>query len=240
MGKNQRKSTGFSRAKRGRAAKEFGREKKVKRADGSTKVQRSYQRRMYGLSTGGGSIGLFGASNIRRLDLEEVAREFCGREVIRYGISGATSFKLKRNVDHLILQQNQNQNQIEAIIIHGGTNDVWGPAKRHPAVSKQQIAQDIMDIAIKCLHWGVQHVFISGIPPIGNDTDNDLAAEVNQITQRHCQERGDIVYIDNSWISREHDLCDAVHLTDHHYGHPNGQSKFINNLGRVLRIHRVL
>ena len=160
MGKNQRKSTGFSRAKRGRAAKEFEREKKVKRANGSTKVQRSYQQRMYGLSTREGSIGLFGASNIRRLDLEEVAREFCGREVIRYGISGATSFKLKRNVDHLILQ-----NQIEAIIIHGGTNDVWGPAKRHPAVSKQQIAQDIMDIAIKCLHWGVQHVFISGIPP---------------------------------------------------------------------------
>ena len=194
MGKNQKKKYhGFSRARQQRAETEF--RKKEWNAVG--KLNRQYERLCYGEQTGG-TIALFGSSNIRRLNLEKVAREFAGREVIRYGISGATSFELKRQVDALILQ-----NQIEAIIIHGGTNDVWGPSRRHPVVSKDRIAQDIFDTALKCRRSGVRHVFISGIGPINdsrrhNADSQELATAVNELVEQHCYQREDIHYIDNS------------------------------------------
>ena len=165
-------------------------------------------------------IGLLGDSNFVRIYEKEMAESLGNRTIIsKYAYNGATS-------EHLdIYSQVMLRNKPGTVIIHAGTNDVWGRNKRH-GISSYQIAIDIIKIGERCKSNGVKHVFISSILKTKDKASNDKAIEINRMLERMCPSKG-MNFIDNDPLN-ENDLYDQVHLSW------DGLRKYVDNLICIL------
>lgn len=167
-----------------------------------------------------GRIALLGDSNFNKVHVPDISKQFKRREVIRYSQSGATSVHLQAYADILL------EEQPGSIIIHAGTNDIWGRNKRCN-VSCDRIAKDIIDIGLKCRARQVTEVYISSILPTRNDESNTIRTEVNAQLELLCEYNG-FVFVDNDFIIVESDLKDQVHLN------PAGRGKLVDNYIAIL------
>ena len=149
-----------------------------------------------------------------------MAESLGNRTIIsKYAYNGATS-------EHLdIYSQVMLRNKPGTVIIHAGTNDVWGRNKRH-GISSYQIAIDIIKIGERCKSNGVKHVFISSILKTKDKASNDKAIEINRMLERMCPSKG-MNFIDNDPLN-ENDLYDQVHLSW------DGLRKYVDNLICIL------
>ena len=93
--------------------------------------------------------------------------------------SGATAEHLHHYVD-IILEE-----QPGSIIIHGGTNDIYGKNKNNK--TEEEIAIDLVNTGIKCRERGVRHVFISSVMVVNDKVANTKAQNINFILKRYCE-----------------------------------------------------
>ena len=120
------------------------------------------------------------------------------------------------------------------MIIHDGTNDIWGPNKRQTA-SSEEIGNDLVDVGLKCRGAGIRQIYISGVPPTKLRATNDLARQVNEHLRSFCNRRDDFTYIDNWFLANnirenlDRKERDLVHLSK------LGQRRLCVNFGSVLR-----
>ena len=110
------------------------------------------------------------------------------------------------------------------VLIHAGTNDIWGRNKRN--VTCERIAKDIIDIGIKCKSKGVKQIFISSVLITKVPDSNRLAKDVNDFFKLMCVEQN-FIYINNDFISKE-ELEDQVHLSY------DGRCDLVNNFIAIL------
>ena len=148
-------------------------------------------------------VGLIGDSNFNGINVPEINYFMRNVEVNKYSYSGATSLHLKHYCDILL------EDQPQAVLIHVGTNDVWGRNRRD--VPNEQIAKDIIDIGLKCKSKGVDDIYISSILITKVEDSNRRASEVNELLKLFCTEHN-FSYINNDFITKD-DLKDQVHLT---------------------------
>ena len=141
-------------------------------------------------------------------------------ELHKYSYSGATSVHLAHYSDILL------DEELQAIIIHAGTNDIYGRNRRN--ASAQQIAKDIIDIGKKCVTRGVKDIFISSIIATRNFNANNKAEDINTILKSLCTQNN-YYFIDNDFINVSHlEPGDQVHLSW------SGRRDLIDNYIHVL------
>ena len=173
---------------------------------------------MHNVMAGERTVGLLGDSNFNRIQVPEMNKYLTKANAVKYSYSGATSIHLGHYCDVLL---NENPH---SVIIHGGTNDIWGGKKRN--ASSQQIAQDIVNIGIKCRERGATSIYISSILTTRIQASNRIGREVNKILRLLCVDKN-FFYIDNDFIT-ESDLEDQVHMTW------SGRCKLVNNYIDIL------
>ena len=127
--------------------------------------------------------------------------------------SGATASHLLYYAE-VILDEKPN-----SIIIHGGTNDLYGRYKNNKPA--EEIAHDLINIGAKAKSRGVKKFFISSVLPIDDNSAYNGGLDVNIHLKQLCQ-ANNFIYICNSFLTLD-DLKDAVHLTE------NGRIKLVNN-----------
>ena len=149
-------------------------------------------------------VGLLGDSNFNGIKVPEMNYSMRNHEFTKYSYSGATSLHLKHYCDVLL------EEQPHAVLLHVGTNDVWGRNRRN--VPSEQIAKDIIDIGLKCKSKGVKDIYISSIMITKVEESNRIANQVNGFIKLLCIDNN-FSYINNSFITKD-DLRDQVHLTD--------------------------
>lgn len=122
--------------------------------------------------------------------------------VSKYSYNGATSLHLLCYSDVLLAESP------DAVIIHAGTNDIWGRNKRIDKTTSE-IAINIFEIAKKCKLAGVRQVIVSGVLKTRLPSCNKAADEINKMLKIMC-ENNDFIFVNNSDL--EPFLDDAVHL----------------------------
>ena len=170
-------------------------------------------------STATTKIGLLGDSNFNRIMVPEINNILKNGRAAKYSYSGATSIHLHHYSDILLKEKP------DSVIIHAGTNDIWGKNKRN--ASSQQIALDIISVGTKCKSNGVKSVYISSILKTRIPASNIIGKEVNNLLKLLCF-NNELIYIDNSFLS-ESDLDDQVHLSW------DGRRKLVNNYINILK-----
>ena len=93
----------------------------------------------------------------------------------------------------------------DIVLVQAGGNDL-AEVNRSPV----DIAQDIVEIAIKAKNSGVSDVFIGSVPTRSKQFTKERLEVLNTGLQTLCQFYN-FVYIDNSRITVDH-LYDGVHL----------------------------
>ena len=165
-------------------------------------------------------IGILGDSNYNKVIHSEMAGLIDKNvTVTKFSYSGATAAHLQVYCDVLLREKP------EAVLIHAGTNDIWGRNKRN--LSSQEVAIDIIRIGQKCVAAGVKRVYISSILKTKIPACNTDAMDINNILKLMCV-NNNFIYIDNSFLN-ENDLDDAVHLSW------DGRRKLVNNYLSILK-----
>ena len=166
-------------------------------------------------------VVLLGDSNFNRIIVPEMNSLLEKSTASKFAYSGATSLHLHHYSDIML------ESKPDSVLIHGGTNDIWGKNQRKTA-SSQRIAEDIVSIGIKCRQRGVKTIFISSILTTRLPSSNRTAGEINILLKLLCIQHN-FVFIDNSFIT-ENDLHqgDEVHLSW------EGRKKLVNNYLRIL------
>ena len=75
-------------------------------------------------------VGLLGDSNFNRIIIPEMNSLLKTSTVTKFSYSGATSVHLRHYSDVLL------ESKPDAVLIHGGTNDIWGKNQRKTLVAK--------------------------------------------------------------------------------------------------------
>ena len=96
----------------------------------------------------------------------------------------------------------------DLVLLHVGINNILSSDKN----SNDQIADDIIKIGKKCIHHGVEKVFISSIVKCSK-VDNVQVNEINKLLSNKCKQL-DFGFIDNSNILEEHLWKDGIHLKE--------------------------
>ena len=143
-----------------------------------------------------------------------MAKYIDGRVYIRkMAYSGATAGHLLHYADIAL------EGTPHSMIIHGGTNDLYGRNKNNK--SARDIASDLIAIGVKARNKGVQNIPISSVLPIADNEAFDRSLDVNNYLRDFCYSNN-FIYISNSFLSVD-DLRDTVHLND------NGRVQLVNN-----------
>ena len=180
--------------------------------------QRATQRQQSGATTR--RIGLLGDSHFNGIFPGQFAKRLNhSAHIMKFNYNGATAPHLAVYSDVLLA------NKPTDILIHVGCNDVWGRNIRN--VSSQEIANDIIQLAIKCRQHGVQKIYISSLLITRVASSNIQVHEVNTLLKSMC-ELNNFQYIDNSFLT-DHYLDDDVHLSNH------GKRLFVDNYLSVLQ-----
>ena len=166
-------------------------------------------------------VVLLGDSNFNRIIIPEMNSLLKTSTVTKFSYSGATSVHLRHYSDVLL------ESKPDAVLIHGGTNNIWGKNQRKKA-SSQTIAKDIISIGLKCRQGGVKTIYISSILTTRLPTTNRTAGEINTLLKLLCIQHN-FNFIDNSFIT-ENDLHqgDEVHLSW------EGRKKLVTNYLKIL------
>jgi len=141
--------------------------------------------------------------------------------VTKFSYSGATSLHLRHYSDILL------ESKPDGVLIHGGTNDIWGKNQRKNA-SSQRIAEDIISIGLKCKQGGVKTIYISSILATRLPTSNKTADEINVLLKLLCMQHN-FIYIDNSFIS-----INDLHQGDEVHLGWEGRKKLVDNYLKIL------
>ena len=166
-------------------------------------------------------VVLLGDSNFNRIIVPEMNSLLTSTTVTKFSYSGATSLHLRHYSDILL------ESKPDGVLIHGGTNDIWGKNQRKYA-SSQRIAEDIISIGLKCKQGGVKTIYISSVLTTRLPTSNKTAGEINVLLKLLCIQHN-FVYIDNSFISiNDLHQGDEVHLG---WG---GRKKLVDNYLKIL------
>ena len=72
------------------------------------------------------------------------------------------------------------QSKSDAIIFHGGCNDI-NPRDGNKKLSEYQIAENIIEIAELCRSYGVKDVILSGLICRKDPHQNRIVANINNI-----------------------------------------------------------
>ena len=129
--------------------------------------------------------------------------------------SGATASHLKHYADIALLDSP------ESIIIHGGTNDIYG--RNSNQKSADAIATELIQTGEKARNSGVKNIYISSILPIADNEAYNRGLDINEFLKSYCYTYN-FGYIDNSNLT-VYDLKenDPVHLS------LDGRWKLISN-----------
>ena len=159
-------------------------------------------------------IVLLGDSNLHGIHEGDMARHVDGRVFIKkMAYSGATASHLLHYAD-IALEENPH-----SMIIHGGTNDLYGRNKNNK--SAEEIAHELINIGGKARNKGVENIYISSILPIADNDAYNKGLDVNFYLKEGCL-ANNFIYICNSFLTLD-DLKDTVHLSD------NGRVHLVNN-----------
>ena len=166
-------------------------------------------------------VGLLGDSNLNRIIVPEMNSCLKRATVAKFSYSGATSVHLRHYCDVLL------EEKPDSILIHGGTNDIWGKNQRKNATLRK-IAEDIISIGLKCRERGVKNIYISSIIITRNSHINKNSRDINEFLKLLCVQYN-FFFIDNSFITQS-DLNDddEVHLSW------EGRKKLVNNFINIL------
>ena len=160
-------------------------------------------------------IALIGDSNFHGIREHEMSQLIGNSEIKKMAYSGATAEHLHHYVD-IILEE-----QPGSIIIHGGTNDIYGKNKNNK--TEEEIAIDLVNTGIKCRERGVRHVFISSVMVVNDKVANTKAQNINFILKRYC-EHYNFGYICNDFLS----TLDLKHQDPVHLNW-DGRRKLVDN-----------
>ena len=163
-------------------------------------------------------VGLLGDSNFNKIGVPEMNSHLKKAQCVKYSYSGATSLHLQHYCDILLSER------LDTVFIHAGTNDIWGRNKRN--VTSQQIAEDIINIGLKCRETGVKTIYISSIFITHVPNSNRIRGEVNNLLKLLCY-GNNFTYINNDFLTLN-DLEDQVHLNW------DGRRKYVNNIINIL------
>ena len=129
--------------------------------------------------------------------------------------SGATAEHLQHYIDIAL------QDHPKIVIIHGGTNDVYGRNRNNKTA--EEVVQDLIKSANKCRDHGVTHVFVSSLLPIFHTQAHNKVKEINVLLKSYC-EHYNFGYIDNDFLTiMDLKEGDPVHLSW------DGRCKLVNN-----------
>jgi lysophospholipase L1-like esterase len=109
----------------------------------------------------------------------------------------------------------------DVAILHVGTNNL-SPGLNKPQQTATEIANEIIRIGDTCKKYGVNDILISSLTIRKNFSLRKRVAEINNILQEKCTERG-YVYIDNSNVIYDHLWDDGIHLVE------SGKAVLANN-----------
>ena len=149
---------------------------------------------------------LLGDSNLNGIRPREMAQKIRSRVFItKQAFSGATASHLNHYSDISL------QEKPDSIIIHGGTNDLYG--RNSNQNSADEVACQLIEISVKARSSGVRNIFISSILPINEQQANAKSMDINSLLKTYC-EAYNFVLINNSNLTNE-DLKenDPVHLS---------------------------
>ena len=122
------------------------------------------------------------------------------------------------------------ENRKDIVMIHVGTNSILGNQ------SAEEIANDIINIAVTCREHGVKHIIISGITRRWDVIMIERKRRaINNILDELCHLAHDMIYMDNDNLDIndiENKPWDHVHLTRE----GEGNLKLANNIVRTLNM----
>ena len=95
----------------------------------------------------------------------------------------------------------------DTVVIHAGSNDLANYPKVHPA----EVAQNIINIGVKCKNHGVKNIFISSITP--RKFIHKRRVHTNRILEQLC-ETNNFTFIDNYNINYNDLHRDNIDLND--------------------------
>ena len=130
-----------------------------------------------------------------------------GKTYIR-AFPGATARQLNHYVQPTLVDDKP-----DAILIHEGINDLLNNnGKKLIDVEIEELAQEIIDIGLRCKETKVKNILISGIT-YSTKLDVNTIRRLNDIVKVSC-ELNSFYYINNENVKKEHLWKDDIHLVN--------------------------
>ena len=96
------------------------------------------------------------------------------------------------------------------VVIHVGINNLLSAESN--AVSDEVIADEIINLGVKCVQYKAEKVFVSGILKCSR-VNPDRINKINELLLTKCQQKN-FIYIDNNNITEQHLWKDGLHLKE--------------------------
>ena len=122
------------------------------------------------------------------------------------------------------------EENFKSAVIHVGTNDINNSRDSRDG---DALIENIKNIALKCISYGICKVFISSIC-YNTRTSNDYLQELNRRIAGICRENN-FNFIDNSNITEKHLFKDDLHLL--YPGKVIVANNIINRINDFLSMH---
>ena len=143
----------------------------------------------------GKKIFVVGDSRIKRIKRLDFNKELRSGKAFLRSFSGANSKQLDDYIIPTLVDD-----EPDVVLLHVGTNDILSNA------SDAELANNIINIELKCKNHGFSKVFISAILVKKN-------AKLNPVIRKLCETNG-FLFINNDAITTNHPWRDDIHLQD--------------------------
>ena len=148
---------------------------------------------------------VFGDSIAKRINVKKFNEKLTNANAQFKLFPGATSVDL-----NYYLVPTLEKKVPDISIIQVGANDVLQRKK-----TNKEIADDIINIGVKCIDYGVNDIIISSLTPNRSLYAQRRINTINDTLQSLCIEKG-FTYVDQYELYRdEHLWKDGIHLNDH-------------------------
>ena len=149
-------------------------------------------------------VTIIGDSGVHRVQKHRFNNKLNDGRMRKFTLPGYES----KMIEHCIDVELQDQNlHPDTVVIHAGSNDLANYPKVHPA----EVAQNIINIGVKCKNHGVKNIFISSITP--RKFIHKRRVHTNRILEQLC-ETNNFTFIDNYNINYNDLRRDNIHLND--------------------------
>ena len=170
-------------------------------------------------------IIVFGDSIPKGIKLDEFNQNLRNSVAKFQFFPGATSRKLLHYVDPTLEEEN-----FKSAVIHVGTNDLMN---NYDSKTGDALIENIKNIALKCISYGVCKIFISSIC-FNNRTNNEYRMAINNKISQLCRENN-FKFINNNSITEKHLYRDDLHLL--YSGKIILANNIINTINDFLSMH---